>query len=239
MYSSAPVRCLRPLTRAIAIAIAICTFLFVQIAPATDYPTIVDDPPLSPQEQLKKFHLPPGFEIQLVAAEPDVHKPMNFKFDAAGRLWVTGSVEYPYPKAANAKGRDTLRIIHGFNPDGSATKITTFADDLNIPIGVSPISTHEAVVFSIPNDLSAHRHRRRWLRRKTRNRLRPVRPTRYAWPQQLLHVRDRRLDLRLPRLRQQQPRARHRRPGDPARMGATSIASAPMARTSSTSRTAR
>src|SRR5262245_51003720 len=33
----------------------------------TDYPHIVEDPPLSPQEQQKKFHLPPGFEIQLVA----------------------------------------------------------------------------------------------------------------------------------------------------------------------------
>ena len=33
--------------------------------------------PLTPAEQLKKFHLPPGFEIQLVAAEPDLRKPMN------------------------------------------------------------------------------------------------------------------------------------------------------------------
>ena len=117
----------------------------------TEYPDIVEDPPLSPQEQLKKFHLPPGFEIQLVAAEPDVHKPMNFNFDAAGRLWFTGSVEYPYPKAENVKGRDLLRIIQGFNPDGSATKITTFADDLNIPIGVWPVNAKEAIVFSVPN----------------------------------------------------------------------------------------
>ena len=45
----------------------------------------------------KKFHLPPGFEIQLVAAEPDIHKPINLTFDHRGRLWVTQSVEYPYP----------------------------------------------------------------------------------------------------------------------------------------------
>src|SRR6476620_10493734 len=86
-------------------------------AAATKYPNIVDDPPRSPQEQLKTFHLPPGFEIQLVAAEPDVHKPMNFNFDSAGRLWFTGSLEYPYPKAENEKGRDLVRIIHGFNAD--------------------------------------------------------------------------------------------------------------------------
>src|SRR5436190_20933616 len=116
--------------RAQMFILAVCLLAAGSIAIAkTDYPNIVNDPPRSPQEEQKAFHLPPGFEIQLVAADPDVHKPMNFNFDAAGRLWFTGSVEYPYPKAENEKGRDKLRIIHGFNADGSATKITTFADE--------------------------------------------------------------------------------------------------------------
>lgn len=140
---------LRPKT---LIALALSLLSLAQIAAAkTDFPHIVDDPPLSPQEQQKKFHLPPGFEIQLVAAEPEVHKPMNLNFDAAGRLWFTGSVEYPYPVADGVKGRDLARIVHGFNADGSATKITTFADGLNLPIGVTPINAREAVVFSVPN----------------------------------------------------------------------------------------
>jgi putative heme-binding domain-containing protein len=134
-----------------AIVLAICILATGRPATArTEYPNIVEAPPLSPRGQLKTFHLPPGFEIQLVAADPDVHKPMNFNFDAAGRLWFTASVEYPYPKADNVKGRDWVRVIHGFNADGSATKITTFADDLNIPIGVTPIGANEAIVFSIP-----------------------------------------------------------------------------------------
>ncbi|MCC7084477.1 MAG: c-type cytochrome [Pirellulales bacterium] len=116
----------------------------------TEYPHIVDDPPLSPQEQLKKFHLPAGFEIQLVAAEPDVHKPMNFNFDAAGRLWFTGSEEYPYAKPQGVNGRDTIKVIDGFRTDGSATRITTFADNLIIPIGVVPVPGG-AIGFSIPN----------------------------------------------------------------------------------------
>jgi hypothetical protein len=45
--------------------------------------------PRSPQEQRKLFHLPPGFEIQLVACEPDIKMPINMAFDARGRLWVT------------------------------------------------------------------------------------------------------------------------------------------------------
>ncbi|MEX0643386.1 MAG: hypothetical protein WD468_11825 [Pirellulales bacterium] len=66
----------------------------------TKYPSIVEDPPLSPEQQLTRFHLPAGFEIQLVAAEPDVHKPLNLNFDTAGRLWFTESVQYPHPHAA-------------------------------------------------------------------------------------------------------------------------------------------
>ena len=60
-------------------------------------PLVVETDPLTPEEQRLKFHLPPGFEIQLILSEPDIGQPMNLSFDAAGRLWVTSSVEYPYP----------------------------------------------------------------------------------------------------------------------------------------------
>src|SRR5262245_49074479 len=52
---------------------------------------------LTPELEQKSFHVPPGFEVQLVAAEPDIAKPMNLAFDATGRLWVTTSREYPFP----------------------------------------------------------------------------------------------------------------------------------------------
>src|SRR4051794_26354408 len=52
---------------------------------------------LTPDQELKSFHVPPGFEVQLVAAEPDIGKPMNMAFDSRGRLWVTQSREYPFP----------------------------------------------------------------------------------------------------------------------------------------------
>src|ERR1043165_2119079 len=55
--------------------------------------------PLAPEQQQKTFPLPPGFVVQLVAAEPDINKPMNLAFDATGRLWATTSREYPPPGA--------------------------------------------------------------------------------------------------------------------------------------------
>ncbi|PAW87865.1 MAG: hypothetical protein B9S33_05745, partial [Pedosphaera sp. Tous-C6FEB] len=94
--------------------------------------------PLSPEEQRLKFHLPAGFKIQLVAAEPDLRKPMNMAFDSAGRLWVTESREYPFAATNAALARDTIRIFSDFDDHGRARKVTTFATNLNIPIGIYP-----------------------------------------------------------------------------------------------------
>jgi putative heme-binding domain-containing protein len=105
--------------------------------------------PLTPQEQLAKFHLPDDFEIQLFAAEPDIQKPMNMAFDARGRLWVTGSVEYPFA-AEPGKGRDTIRVLQDTNTDGRADRISTFVDGLNIPMGLYPYRDG-VVAYSIPN----------------------------------------------------------------------------------------
>jgi len=91
-----------------------------------------------------KFKLPPGFEIQFVASEPEIQKPMNLAFDTRGRLWVTHSVEYPFAAAPGTTPRDGLTVLEGFGPDGRATKATLFADGLNIPIGVLPLPVGNA-----------------------------------------------------------------------------------------------
>jgi putative membrane-bound dehydrogenase-like protein len=57
-------------------------------------------------EQQALFRLPPGFAIQLVAAEPQIQKPLNVAFDAAGRVWVTGSTLYPWPARSDALGAE-------------------------------------------------------------------------------------------------------------------------------------
>ncbi len=99
---------------------------------------------LTPELEQKSFHLPPGFEIQLVAAEPDIAKPMNLAFDATGRLWVTTSREYPFPAPPDKPARDRIMIFEDFGPDGRARKVTKFADGLNIPIGVYPFRSGES-----------------------------------------------------------------------------------------------
>jgi putative heme-binding domain-containing protein len=110
---------------------------------------IRDTEPLTPQEELKSFHLPPGFEIQLVASEPEIGKPMNLAFDAQGRLWLTQSREYPFPAPLETKGRDKIMVLSDFGPDGHAGKITAFAEGLNIPIGLYPYK-NGVIAYSIP-----------------------------------------------------------------------------------------
>ena len=106
--------------------------------------------PVSPADQLATFSIPPGFKVELIASEPDVAKPMNLAFDKRGRLWVSSSLEYPFAAAADQTPRDTIRIMEDHDGDGEADKVTVFADELNIPIGLIPYGDG-VICFSIPN----------------------------------------------------------------------------------------
>ena len=107
-------------------------------------------PWLSPADEQKAFQLPPGFEIQLVAAEPDIQKPLNMAFDERGRIWLTCTVEYPYAAPLDRPGRDSIRILEDTDGDGRFEKMTLFADGLNIPIGIYPWKGG-CVAYSIPD----------------------------------------------------------------------------------------
>ncbi|MBI3863138.1 MAG: c-type cytochrome [Planctomycetia bacterium] len=115
-------------------------------------PLIAPEPALTPAEEATKFHLPPGFEIQLVASEPEIQKPMNLNFDSRGRLWISHSYEYPFPAKNPEFARDAITVLEGIGPDGRPAKISRFADKLNIPIGVLPLyDGKEAIAWSIPH----------------------------------------------------------------------------------------
>ena len=126
----------------------ICILLCLSISRSADI--IVSTPPKTPPEERKAFKVPAGFEVQLVASEPDIHKPINLAFDDRGRLWVSDTVEYPFPVPLGSKTPDSVKILEDFGEDGHAQKITTFADNLDIPIGVMPVGDNAALIYSIP-----------------------------------------------------------------------------------------
>lgn len=92
-------------------------------------------PALSPAEAIAKMHVPEGFSVELVAAEPDIVNPVAMTFDERGRIWITESLEYPRREAG--PGRDRVKVLEDTDGDGEADKFTVFAEGLNIPSGVA------------------------------------------------------------------------------------------------------
>lgn len=88
---------------------------------------------LTPQQSMSLMQVPPGFELQLFAAEPDIINPIYMNWDERGRLWVIETVDYPNEIKKDDVGDDRIKILEDTNGDGKADKITVFADKLNIP----------------------------------------------------------------------------------------------------------
>jgi putative heme-binding domain-containing protein len=102
--------------------------------------------PLPPEVQAETFSVPPGFVVELVAAEPDGGKFVPIAFDHAGRLWTTTALEYPVDaneSPALAKtlfergGQDRIVVFDTPTAPGRQ-KARTFAEGLAIPLGVLP-----------------------------------------------------------------------------------------------------
>src|SRR5262249_13762200 len=95
----------------------------------------IPDP--DPEVERKTFEVADGFEVNLFAADPQLHKPIQMNFDAAGRLWVACSQTYPQIKPGD-KSNDKIVILEDTKGAGKADRVTVFADKLFIPTGLEP-----------------------------------------------------------------------------------------------------
>ena len=73
----------------------------------------------------RAFHVPPGFEVQLVASEPAIQKPMNLAFDERSRVWVTGSSLYPWPAKRDALGQPIAAFAKQWDENPVAFRATS------------------------------------------------------------------------------------------------------------------
>jgi putative heme-binding domain-containing protein len=127
--------------RKLSLFVAILSLSLVCFAPAQKgkepVPHGQDSPPgpaLTPAQAVAKMKVPEGFSVEVVAAEPDIVNPVSMTFDEKGRVWITESVEYPRRSAG--PGKDRVKVID-IGPDGKASKVTVFAEGLNIPSGIA------------------------------------------------------------------------------------------------------
>ncbi len=90
--------------------------------------------PLSPEESMKLIQIPPEFELELFASEPDIINPIAMNWDDRGRLWILETVDYPNDiTVEDGVGNDRIKIVEDTDGDGKADKFTVFADKLSVP----------------------------------------------------------------------------------------------------------
>lgn len=74
---------------AIVALLIFCASLGCSLSLAAEIPKPTDAPlPLAPEESQRRFHLPAGFRLELVASEPLVREPSGVCWDESGQLFV-------------------------------------------------------------------------------------------------------------------------------------------------------
>jgi len=86
--------------------------------------------PMAPDEVVKTAKLPPGFELTVFAAEPDVQNPIAITTDERGRLWVAENYSWAGGGAGgfDGKQRDRIVVLEDTDSDGKSDKRTVFWD---------------------------------------------------------------------------------------------------------------
>ncbi|MDB6079947.1 MAG: rane-bound dehydrogenase domain protein, partial [Akkermansiaceae bacterium] len=88
-------------------------------------------------QPLPKFTVADGYEINLWAENPMLHKPTQMNFDASGRLWVASSEDYPQVEVGQT-ANDQIIVLQDTDGSGKATQAKVFATGLLIPTAVIP-----------------------------------------------------------------------------------------------------
>ena len=93
---------------------------------------IPPSPPLNREQALESFRTAPGFRIECVAAEPLVVDPVQFEFDADGRIWVVEMRGYMRDMEGKGEGDPIGQIVvlEDTNGDTFMDKSTVFLGGL-------------------------------------------------------------------------------------------------------------
>jgi len=101
-------------------------------------------PPVEPEKALATFQLQQGFQLELVAAEPQVASPVDACFDENGHMYVAEMRDYPFsweptalnPKGGGKKDAGTVRLLEDTDGDGRIDRSVIFADKITWPTSV-------------------------------------------------------------------------------------------------------
>lgn len=117
----------------------LCCVMVWMVASACTKPGPLPETPDSPartaEEEAKTFQIEPGFEVQLVAAEPLVESPVIIQFDEDGRLWVVEMRGYMNDMQGSEEKQPvgSVAILEDTDGDGQMDKRTVYLDSLIMP----------------------------------------------------------------------------------------------------------
>lgn len=122
------------------VLVGVLLFVSCQSSDDADWPPgvqrVPDDAPVyAPSEALEQFYMPPGYDLELVAAEPQVQAPVAIEFDADGRLWVVEMPGYMPTPEGEGEGEPNGRIVvlEDRSGDGRMDSRTVYMDGLVLP----------------------------------------------------------------------------------------------------------
>ncbi len=91
---------------------------------------------MTAEKERQAFKVDPRFDVNLFAGEeqfPDLANPIQMRWDAKGRLWVSCSNTYPHVYPGH-EPNDKIIVLEDTDNDGKADKCSVFADKLHIPL---------------------------------------------------------------------------------------------------------
>lgn len=125
-------------------------------------PEIVKEAPsdfLSPEESMKRFYLPEGYKVELVASEPMIDEPVTIAWDGNGRMYVAEM--NTYMQDVNGTGTDRpiskIKLLEDTDGDGKMDKSTVFIDSLLLPRMILPLEDELIVNETYSYDLWSYK----------------------------------------------------------------------------------
>jgi len=110
-------------------------------------------PVISAEEAIEDFEVEDGFEIQIVAREPEVVDPVALSFDENGAMWVVEMRDYMWTTEGDKTGDPAGRIVvtRDLDGDGFNETSTVFMDGLFLPRAISIYNG--GVLVAVPPNL--------------------------------------------------------------------------------------
>lgn len=93
-------------------------------------------PPKEPADAVAFFETLDGFQMQLVAHEPNVMEPIAITYDENGLLYVAEYLKFPTMGGKSDRPDGRIRLLRDRDGDGLYEQSHVFADGLAWPTGI-------------------------------------------------------------------------------------------------------